>query len=289
MSITRCGSPVSSASLTVSPTRADLRDREDDGRRRGPVGGGHVRRPVRHRHLLALRPGDDRRAGLPGLVLAHVREQPPAVDVADAVQPRAGRAPAASRRRRGTCPAPARRCRRRCRAVPARRPTATSTSSPRTSPSAAVRTTSVPSRRAAVTPTPSRTSTPASRSAAATASPAAGSRGGSSRSAISISVTCEPSACHAVAISQPTTPPPTMSSRPGTSLALVASRGVHGSISRRPSIGGTRRDGAGAHRDRVGGGQPGLGAVGRGDDDGASRRRAGRRRGPGRCRRPRPT
>ena len=97
----------------------------------------------------------------------------------------------------------------------------------------------MPSRRAAVTPTPSRTSTPASRSASATASPAAGSSSGSSRSAISISVTCEPSACHAVAISQPTTPPPTMSSRPGTSLALVASRGVHGSISRRPSIGGT--------------------------------------------------
>ena len=123
--------------------------------------------------------------------------------------------------------------------VRARRPTATSTSSPRSSPSGVVSTTSVPSRRAALTPLPSRTSTPCSRSDAATASPAAGSSGGSRRSLSSISVTCEPSARQAVAISQPTTPPPTTSSRPGTSLALVASRGVHGSISRSPSTGGT--------------------------------------------------
>ena len=37
--------------------------------------------------LLAAGPGDDRRRGLPRLVLAHVREQLPAVDVADAVEP----------------------------------------------------------------------------------------------------------------------------------------------------------------------------------------------------------
>ena len=54
-----------------------------------------------------------------------------------------------------------------------------------------------------------------------------------------MSVTSAPSPRQAVAISQPTTPPPTISSRPGTSFALVASRGVHGSISRRPGIGGT--------------------------------------------------
>jgi hypothetical protein len=41
-------------------------------------------------------------------------------------------------------------------------------------------------------------------------------------------VTSEQSADQAVAISQPTTPPPTITSRPGTACALVASRLVHG-------------------------------------------------------------
>ena len=126
--------------------------------------------------------------------------------------------------------------------VRARRPVATSTSSPRSSPSSVVSTTSPPSRRAAVTPVPSRTSTPASRRDAATASQAAGSSGASSRSPCSTIVTSDPSACHAVASSHPTTPPPTISSRPGASFALVASRGVQGSTSRSPSIGGTAAD-----------------------------------------------
>ena len=41
-------------------------------------------------------------------------------------------------------------------------------------------------------------------------------------------MTSEQSADQAVAISQPTTPPPTIASRPGTACALVASRLVHG-------------------------------------------------------------
>jgi len=41
-------------------------------------------------------------------------------------------------------------------------------------------------------------------------------------------VTSAHSADHAAAISQPTTPPPTITSRPGTACALVASRLVHG-------------------------------------------------------------
>ena len=72
------------------------------------------------------------------------------------------------------------------------------------SPAATVTTTSVPSRRAACTAVPSRTSTPAARRAAATASPATGSAPASSRSPRSSTVTVEPSALHAVAISQPT-------------------------------------------------------------------------------------
>ena len=116
---------------------------------------------------------------------------------------------------------------------------------------------------------PSRTSTPARAATRPTASPAAGSSAGSSRSPRSTRVTCEPSRRQAVAISQPTTPPPRMSSRPGASLALVASRGVHGVDVPQPV---DRRDGgrrAGAHRHGVPGGEPRLGAVGGGDDDGA--------------------
>ena len=76
-------------------------------------------------------------------------------------------------------------------------------------------------------PTPTRTSTPASRSPAATRSPAkSGSR--SSSRPVETSVTSEQRADQAVAISQPTTPPPTITRRPGTACALVASRLVHG-------------------------------------------------------------
>jgi hypothetical protein len=67
-----------------------------------------------------------------------------------------------------------------------------------------VATTSVPSRRAAVISQPVCTSTPEACSDAVTASAAAGSRPSSSRFPRWKIVTCEPSACHAVAISQPT-------------------------------------------------------------------------------------
>src|SRR6516162_9144327 len=124
------------------------------------------------------------------------------------------------------------------------RPVAASTSSAVTvvpSPSVSV---TFPSRLAPVTLVPSRTSTPASRSPSATRSPTKpGSRSSSPPRASS--VTCAPSACHATAISQATTPPPTMASRPGAACALVASRLVHGFTA--ASGGG----GAGGHHDRV--------------------------------------
>ena len=62
-------------------------------------------------------------------------------------------------------------------------------------------------------------------------------------------MTREPSADQAAAISQPTTPPPTIASRPGTVFALVASRLVHGRTPR--SAGGTMRPGSGGDDDRV--------------------------------------
>ena len=119
------------------------------------------------------------------------------------------------------------------------RPTAASTSSASTSvPSSSSKETGPPSdtRAAAVTLTPIRTSTPASRNPEATSSPAnGGSR--SSNAPRDTSVTRDPSADQAAAISHPTTPPPTITSRAGTAFALVASRLVHG---RTPaSTGGT--------------------------------------------------
>ena len=108
------------------------------------------------------------------------------------------------------------------------RPAAASTSSASTDvPSSSVSVTVPPARDAALTLTPVRTSTPASRRPAATSSPAnAGSR--SSSAPRDTSVTREPRADHAAAISHPTTPPPTITSREGAALALVASRLVHG-------------------------------------------------------------
>ena len=62
---------------------------------------------------------------------------------------------------------------------------------------------------------------------------------GISRRAPSISVTWEPSVWNACAISTPTTPPPSTTSRSGISLAIVASRFVHApSIASSPGIGG---------------------------------------------------
>ena len=74
--------------------------------------------------------------------------------------------------------------------------------------------------------------------ALATYSPAAGSSMGSSRSCISTTVTSDPSDRHACAISAPTTPPPRMMSRSGTSCAVTILRESHGSESASPSMGG---------------------------------------------------
>src|SRR5215203_672379 len=119
--------------------------------------------------------------------------------------------------------------------LPAARPTATSTSSARISPSEVVSTTSPPSRRAAVTSVPTRTSTPRSRSEAATASHAAG----------------------------------TEHQQPSGHLLRA------GRLPRSPGADAgqavDRRDGGlrpGADRDGVPGGQPGAGAVLAGHDDG---------------------
>ena len=152
--------------------------------------------------------------------------------------------------------------------VRARRPIATSTSSPRSSPSSVVSTTSPPSRRAAVTPVPSRTSTP--RLAQGRRHRLAGGRFQRGQQPLTV-LDDRDLRTRARATPWPArsrrTPPPTISSRPGTSFALVASRGVQGSTSREPV---DRRDGgrrAGAHRHRVPGREPGLGAVGVGDHD----------------------
>ena len=83
-----------------------------------------------------------------------------------------------------------------------------------------------------------RTSTPASRSASATCSEANGSSRPSSLGSGSISVTSLPSERNACASSHPTTPPPSTSSRAGTSCVIVASRLVQGSALSSPGTGG---------------------------------------------------
>ena len=55
-----------------------------------------------------------------------------------------------------------------------------------------------------------------------------------------MSVTFEPSAPHACAISTPTMPPPRIARRSGTAFAVVASLFVHGFASRRPGMSGMR-------------------------------------------------
>ena len=120
------------------------------------------------------------------------------------------------------------------------RPTATSSSSARTGPPIESSTSTSPfDARTATAETPPRTSTPRSCRPSATSCEANGSSRAISRSAASISVTCDPSELHACAISTPTTPPPSTASRAGTNFAVVAWRLFHGSASRRPSIGGT--------------------------------------------------
>lgn len=121
------------------------------------------------------------------------------------------------------------------------RPVAISNSSPsRVSPPSNTTVTGPvePSRTTASTATPVRTTAPASSSACATSSPANGSILGSSREPRTSTVTREPSACQAVAISAATTPPPTISNRPGTCRAEVASRLVQGRAPAMPGSSG---------------------------------------------------
>ncbi len=122
------------------------------------------------------------------------------------------------------------------------RPVAISSSSPsRISPPSRTTWTGPvePLRTTASTETSVRTTAPASRSASATSSPAKGSIRGSSPEPRTRTVTCEPRACQAVAISAATTEPPTISSRPGACWAEVASRLVHGRAPASPGTSGT--------------------------------------------------
>ena len=94
-----------------------------------------------------------------------------------------------------------------------------------------------PARLASVIRVPRRTSTPAVRSASRTAAPANGSWSVSSASPRTSIVTLLPRARIHVAASQATTPPPTMTSRSGTSTTPVASRDPQ--ACRSANIGGT--------------------------------------------------
>ena len=190
----------------------------------------------------------DRRGGDPAVVLAHVGEQREPVAVADRVQPApgntdrpqplvhldrapglqpdvleaevGGRGPAADRDQdlvAGELP-PVRHC---------------ATTGP-----------SRPRRRAAVIRTPVTTVMPSASNAARSSSPANGSSRASSRSAPSRTTTSsQPSRLNACAISAPTAPPPSTSSRRGTSLALVIARLSQGLASAQPGDRGDERAG----------------------------------------------
>ncbi len=84
---------------------------------------------------------------------------------------------------------------------------------------------------------------PSAANASRSCSLANGSNCATSRDAMSMTVTSRaPRRFHACAISTPTTPPPSTSSRAGTSCALVTARLSHGCTSPRPSIGGITAD-----------------------------------------------
>ena len=121
------------------------------------------------------------------------------------------------------------------------RPVATRTCSATTlPPSFRSRTALLSVRCADSTSTPWRMVTPASASPSATASHANGSCPVSSVSPRTIMVTFVPKLAYAVASSQATTPPPRMARLSGAAVALVASWLVHGSISARPGMSGSR-------------------------------------------------
>ena len=135
--------------------------------------------------------------------------------------------------------------------VAGRRPTQTSSSSPTTSVPSSIDSTigpSTPSRRTAAAWTPACTSMPSAAKAAHTSSPANGSSRASSRGPPSTTITSShPSRLKHCAISAPIAPPPSTSSRRGSSLADVTSRLSHGVDVCEP---GNRRDQrSGARRD----------------------------------------
>ena len=96
----------------------------------------------------------------------------------------------------------------------------------------------VPSRETFVADVPRRISTPRPLSDSRTWSLANGSSRSIRRGPRWTSVTFDPSAPQACAISAPTTPPPRIPRRGGTSCAVVALRFVHGCASRRPGMSG---------------------------------------------------
>ena len=135
--------------------------------------------------------------------------------------------------------------------VPGLRPNATSSSSLSTLEPSSSASVNAPLRETRVAEAPRRTSTPSSRSDSSTWSLAKGSSRSIRRSPRWTSVTREPSAAQACAISTPTTPPPRIASRAGTSLAVVASRFVQGCDSRSPGIVGHERARTGRDDDRL--------------------------------------
>ena len=122
-------------------------------------------------------------------------------------------------------------------------------------PSSSSTVTVPPARATDVALVSTRTSTPASASAAWTSSAAKGSSRASTRGPASITVTFVPSDAYASASSMPTVPPPRTIRLAGTSLAVVASRLVHGFASRRAVDRRHRRLGAGGDDDRLTGDQ----------------------------------
>ena len=123
-----------------------------------------------------------------------------------------------------------------------RRPAATSSSSPASSPPPPRVTVTGPPgrwRRTDATSVRVRTPMPSASKAAATSWPANGSSRASRRPPRTTTVTSSlPRRRNAWASSQPTGPPPSTTSRPGTSLAPVAPRLSQGRASARPGTGG---------------------------------------------------
>src|SRR5215472_11948909 len=216
--------------------RADHRDLQPGGSRLcgGTADGAHLRVGERHPghdvgsgHVSA----EDRRSGDAAVVLAHVSERGESVAVTDRIQPSARDADRPQRGVHGD-------------RTSGRQPGMLQAETGGGGPAAhrdqdLVACELLPARRAAVIRTPVTTVMPSASNAARSSSPANGSSRASSRSAPSSTTTCSlPSRLNACAISTPTAPPPSTSSRGGTSLALVAERLSHGRASASPGMGG---------------------------------------------------